>query len=164
MTAQERFTLEGKTRELRKKKVRALRRQGVLPGVIFGKDVEPLHVQVDEHDFELLYRKAHKTSIVTVDVDGKKTDVLIHSIHRDKITGRPLHVEFLKVDLKRQVTVEVPLVFVGVSPAEKSGLGKITHEETSIHLRCAPDRIPESIEVDVSVIKSKHDVIHAADL
>jgi large subunit ribosomal protein L25 len=162
--AQEKFTLEAAGRVLRRKKTGALRRQGIIPGVVHGKDVEPIHVQVDGHDFERLYHKAHKTAIVTLKIDGRDTDVLIHGVHWDKITGKPIHIEFLKVDPKRLVTVEAPLTFVGASPAEKEGRGKITHEETSIHLRCTPDRIPQEIVVDVSTIKDKHDVIHAGDL
>lgn len=164
MAAKEKLTLEVSERILRKKKVGKLRREGIIPGIVHGKDFEPVHVQVDERIFELLYRKAHGTSLVNLKLDGKDILVLVHSVKRDKLNGRPVHIEFLKVDPKRQVTVDVPLVFVGVSPGEKEGKGKVTHEETSIHVRCSPADIPSSIEVDVSVIRDKHDVIHAADL
>ena len=164
MTAKQELTLEISERELRKKKVSKLRRQGVIPGIIHGKDFEPIHVQVDERTFEQLYRKAHGTSLVNLALDGKTIQVLIHAVHRDKLRGDPIHVEFLKVDHNRQVTVNVPLVFVGVSPGEKEGKGKVTHEETSIHLKCSPADIPSEIVVDVSGIIDKHDVIHASDL
>jgi large subunit ribosomal protein L25 len=164
MTAKQKLTLEISERELRKKKVSKLRRQGVIPGIIHGKDFEPIHVQVDERTFEQLYKKAHGTSLVNLALDGKTIQVLIHMVHRDKLRGNPIHVEFLKVEANRQVTVDVPLVFVGVSPGEKEGKGKVTHEETSIHLKCSPADIPSEIVVDVSGIIDKHDVIHASDL
>ena len=164
MTAKQELTLEISERELRKKKVSKLRKQGVIPGIIHGKDFEPIHVQVDERTFEQLYRKAHGTSLVNLALDGKTIQVLIHAVHRDKLRGDAIHVEFLKVDPNRQVTVNVPLVFVGVSPGEKEGKGKVTHEETSIHLKCSPADIPSEIVVDVSGIIDKHDVIHASDL
>lgn len=164
MAGQEKLTLEVSLRSLMKKKVGRLRRQGIVPAVVHGKDFEPIFVQVDEHDFEMLYRKAHTTSIVSLNMGSRAEDVLIHHVTRDKLTGRPVHIEFLKVDPTRVVTVEVPLVFTGTSAAEKEGRGKITHEETSILVRCTPDRIPSAIEVDVSSIKGKHDVIHAGDL
>jgi len=164
MTVKQKLTLDVSERELRKKKVSRLRRQGVIPGIIHGKDFEPIHVQVDDREFELLYRKAHGTSLVSLNLDGKPIQVLIHTIQRDKLRGNALHVEFLKVDLNRQVTVDVPLVFIGVSPGEKEGKGKVTHEETSIHLKCSPMDIPSEIVVDVSSIVDKHDVIHASDL
>jgi large subunit ribosomal protein L25 len=164
MAAKEKLTLEVSERVLRKKKVGKLRREGIIPGIVHGKDFEPIHVQVDERTFELLYRKAHGTSLVNLNIGGKDTQVLIHAVFRDKLKGTPVHIEFLKVDPKRQVTVDVPLVFVGVSPGEKEGKGQVTHEETSIHVKCSPADIPSAIEVDVSAIYDKHDVIHASDL
>jgi large subunit ribosomal protein L25 len=164
MTAKQELTLEISERELRKKKVSKLRREGVIPGIIHGKDFEPIHVQVGERPFEQLYKKAHGTSLVNLDLSGKTIQVLIHAVHRDKLRGNAIHVEFLKVEANRQVTVNVPLVFVGVSPGEKEGKGKVTHEETSIHLKCSPADIPSEIVVDVSVIIDKHNVIHASDL
>ena len=164
MAAKEKLTLEISERELRKKKVSKLRRQGVIPGIIHGKDFDPIHVQVDERTFEQLHRKAHGTSLVNLELSGKTIQVLIHAVHRDKLRGNPIHVEFLKVEANRQVTVDVPLVFIGVSPGEKEGKGKVTHEETSIHLKCSPADIPSEIVVDVSGIIDKHDVIHASDL
>ncbi len=151
MTAKQELTLEISERELRKKKVSKLRREGVIPGIIHGKDFEPIHVQVAERPFEQLYKKAHGTSLVNLDLSGKTIQVLIHAVHRDKLRGNAIHVEFLKVEANRQVTVNVPLVFVGVSPGEKEGKGKVTHEETSIHLKCSPADIPSEIVVDVSV-------------
>jgi large subunit ribosomal protein L25 len=164
MAVKQNLTLEIGERELRKKKVSKLRRQGVIPGIVHGKDFEPIHVQVDERTFEQLYRKAHGTSLVNLELGGKTIQVLIHAVHRDKLRGNPIHIEFLKVDANRQVTVDVPLVFVGVSPGEKEGKGKVTHEETSIHLKCSPADIPSEIVVDISGIVDKHDVIHASDL
>ena len=164
MAAKQKLNLDVSERALRKKNVGKLRRQGVIPGIIHGKDFEPVHVQVDERAFELLYRKAHGTALVNLKLDGKTVQVLIHAVQRDKLRGTALHIEFLKIDPKRQVTVDVPLVFVGVSPGEKEGKGKVAHEETSVHLKCSPADIPSEIEVDVSGIIDKHDVIHASDL
>jgi large subunit ribosomal protein L25 len=164
MTAKQELNLEISERELRKKKVNKLRREGVIPGIIHGKDFEPIHVQVGERPFEQLYRKAHGTSLVNLQLGGKNIQVLIHAVHRNKLRGEAIHVEFLKVEANRQVTVNVPLVFVGVSPGEKEGKGKITHEETSIHLKCSPADIPSEIVVDISGIIDKHNVIHASDL
>lgn len=164
MGTQEKIALELAPRTVHKKKVRALRRQGIIPGVIYGKDVDPKPVQVGKKDIEFVFRKMHGTSIIDAGLEGKTLPVLIHEIQRDTVTGSILHIDFLKVDLKREVTVEVPLAFVGTSPGEKEGKGKVGHEATSIAIKCPPDKIPAEIEVDVSVIKDKHDVIHAADL
>jgi large subunit ribosomal protein L25 len=121
-------------------------------------------IQVVKKDLENAYKKMHGTSIIEAALEGKKIPVLIHEVHRDTIKGEIIHVDFMKVDLSREITVEVPLVFVGMSMAEKEGKGKVGHEATSIFIKCPPASIPAEIEVDVTSIKDKHDVIHASDL
>lgn len=164
MAKKETIALELTPRTLHKKKVRALRREGMIPAVIYGKDVDPKLVQVSKKDIEITYKKMHGTSIISAGLEGKTYPVLIHGVQRDNLTGSILHIDFLSVDPKREVTVEIPLVFVGTSPGEKEGKGKVGHEATSISIKCPPDKIPAEIEVDVSVIVDKHDVIHASDL
>lgn len=164
MGTQETITLALAPRTAQKKKVRALRREGIIPAVLYGKGLESTLIQVGQKDLELAYRKMHGTSIIEATLDGNKIPVLIHEVHRGTTKGEILHVDFLKVDLSREVTVEVPLAFTGVSIAEKDGKGKIGHEATSIIIKCPPASIPAEIEVDVTGIKDKHDVIHASDL
>lgn len=164
MGTQEKITLALAPRTAQKKKVRALRREGIIPAVLYGKGLESTPIQVGQKDLETAYRKMHGASIIEATLDGKSIPVLIHEVHRDTIKGEILHVDFLKVDLSREVTVEVPLVFTGVSIAETEGRGTVGHEATSIAIKCPPASIPAEIEVDVTPIKDKHDVIHASDL
>ncbi|MGI6386584.1 MAG: 50S ribosomal protein L25 [Desulfomonilia bacterium] len=151
-------------RSVHKKKVRALRREGIIPAVVYGRGFETIMVQVSQKDLEKAYKQTLGAAIINAGIEGKKLPVLIHAIQRDNIKGDILHVDFLKVDLRHEVTVDVPLVFVGDSPAEKEGAGKIGREATSISLKCLPTDIPSEIEVDVSGIVDKHDVIRASDL
>ncbi len=164
MGTQDNITLALTPRSVHKKKVRALRREGIIPAVVYGRGFDTTMVQVGQKDFEKAYKKTHGTAIINAGIEGKKLPVLIHAIQRDSINGNILHVDFLKVDLRHEVTVDVPLVFVGDSPAEKEGKGKIGHEATSISLKCPPASIPSEIEVDISSIVDKHDVIHSSDL
>jgi large subunit ribosomal protein L25 len=164
MGTQETVTLELIPRSVHKKKVRALRREGIIPAAVYGKGFDTALVQVGLRDFEKVYRKTHGAAVIDASLEGRKLPVLIHEVQRNAVSGEILHIDFLKVDLRQEVTVEVPLVFVGSSPAEKEGLGKIGHEATSISIRCLPSKIPSEIEVDVSAIVEKHDVIHASDL
>lgn len=164
MGTQDNITLALTPRSVHKKKVRALRREGIIPAVVYGRGFDTTMVQVGQKDFEKAYKKTRGTAIINAGIEGKKLPVLIHAIQRDSINGNILHVDFLKVDLRHEVTVDVPLVFVGDSPAEKEGKGKIGHEATSISLKCPPASIPSEIEVDISSIVDKHDVIHSSDL
>lgn len=164
METKEKITLALDTRTVHKKKVRALRRQGIIPGIIYGKDFDPIPVQVQGKEFENVYKKSHGTSIIDAGIDGKTVHVLVQEIQRNNLSHNILHIDFLKVDLKRDVTVEIPLVFVGESIVEIENRGKIGQETTSISIKCSPKNIPSEIEVDISDIKDKHDVIHASDL
>lgn len=164
MGTKETLKLDLASRSVLKKKVRALRREGIIPGAIYGKDFEPKLVQVKLKDFETVYKKSHGTAIIDAGLDGKTIHVLVQEIQRDNISQNILHIDFHKVDLRRDVSVEIPLVFVGESPAEKEGKGKVGHETTSIHIKCSPKNIPSEIEVDISTLQDKHDVIHASDL
>lgn len=164
MGTQETVTLALTPRSVHKKKVRALRREGIIPAVVYGKGFDTAMVQVGRRDFENACRKTHRAAIIDAGLEGKKLPVLIQAIQRNPLSGDILHIDFLKVDLSQEVTVEVQLVFVGTSPAEKDGLGKIGHEATSISIKCPAAHIPSEIEVDLSAIADKHDVIHASDL
>lgn len=164
MGTQETVTLALTPRSVHKKKVRALRREGIIPAVVYGKGFDTAMVQVGRRDFENAYRKTHGAVIIDAGLEGKKLPVLIQAVQRDSLSGDILHIDFLKVDLRQEVTVEVPLVFTGTSPAEKDGLGKIGHEATSISIKCPAAHIPSEIEVDLSAIVDKHDVIHASNL
>ncbi|HON38306.1 MAG: 50S ribosomal protein L25 [Desulfomonilia bacterium] len=164
MGTQDNITLALTPRSVHKKKVRALRREGIIPAVIYGRGFETTMVQVPRKDFEKAYKQTHGAAIIHAGIGGKKLPVLIHAVQRDSIKGDILHVDFLKVDMRHEVTVDVPLVFVGESPAEKEGAGKVGREATSISLKCLPTDIPSEIVVDVSAIVDKHDVIRAADL
>ncbi|HPW68073.1 MAG: 50S ribosomal protein L25 [Desulfomonilia bacterium] len=164
METQDNISLALTPRSVHKKKVRALRREGIIPAVVYGRGFETIMVQVSQKDLEKAYKQTLGAAIINAGIEGKKLPVLIHAIQRDNIKGDILHVDFLKVDLRHEVTVDVPLVFVGDSPAEKEGAGKIGREATSISLKCLPTDIPSEIEVDVSGIVDKHDVIRASDL
>jgi large subunit ribosomal protein L25 len=156
--------LDVSTRTIYRKKVDKLRNSGIIPGVIFGKGFDSLPVQVNSKDFEKVYKKIHGTSMFELNVDGKPLKALIHSLQRDKISRKVLHIDFLKVDLKERVSVEVPLVMVGHSPLEEAGLGLLSQQTMSLHVKCLPEDIPDEIKVDRSFIQTKEGVIHAADV
>ncbi|MBN1635976.1 MAG: 50S ribosomal protein L25 [Deltaproteobacteria bacterium] len=157
-------TLNISKREVLHKKVSKLRRDGIIPAVVYGKGFDSIPVQIDAREFESVYKHLHTTSIINLKLGSKNIQVLIHSLQKDKIKDRILHVDFMKVVAKEPVTVEVPIVLVGISPVEELGVGKISQETISIHVKCLPADIPEEIEVDISQIQTKDDVIHVSDL
>ena len=112
--------LSSQTRKLFGRKVKNLRKQGIVPANIFGKSIKSKNIQVNQKDFIKAYKEAGETSLIDLSVDEKTSKpVLISSIQTHPVTNQTLHVDFHQVDLKEKVTATVPLEVIGESPAVK---------------------------------------------
>lgn len=151
-------------RALTGKKVSRLRREGVLPGVVFGGHKDSTPVETDMREFERGYRRWGSTTLVTLEglPDGT-VPVLIHDVTRSTLTGRLLHVDFQRVSLTEKVHAEVPLRFVGESPAVKGG-GVLVHARSEVSVEAFPQDIPHSIDVDLSRLVEIDDSLYLRDL
>lgn len=146
------------------KKVSRLRREGVLPGVVFGGHKDSTPVETDMREFERGYRRWGSTTLVTLDglPDGT-VSALIHDVTRSTLTGRLLHVDFQRVSLTEKVHAEVPLHFVGESPAVKGG-GVLVHATSEVNVEAFPQDIPHSIDVDLAKLVEIDDSLYVRDL
>ncbi len=153
-------------REAQGKANKRLRRDGLVPGVVYGKGEDSTNVQVDAKTFETLYRAAGKTSVVKFKLPGanRATSGFIKSVQRHPVSGQPLHVDYYLVNLKVEMEVDIPLVFTGEAPAVEETGGTLLHNVSSIHVKALPTDIPHEINVDVSVLKSLDVAIHVRDL
>src|SRR5215510_3283398 len=112
----DRINLELENRTLVGKKVNRLRREGILPATVYGKGVGPLTVQLNARGFSEAYRRAGKTTLVDLTIPGQKAQsAFIHSLQRHPVTRAILHADFLVVDLRTEITVEVPIHIIGDS-------------------------------------------------
>ena len=148
------------------KENRRLRRDGLVPGVVFGKGIESTPVQVEAKRFETLYRSAGRSSIIKIKVDGAGTgkSAIIKSVQRNPLSGNALHVDFFVVDLKQEIEVEIPLVFSGEAPAIEETGGSLMHALDHVRIKALPDDIPHEISVDVSGLIDLETAIHVRDL
>ncbi|HJP70133.1 MAG TPA: 50S ribosomal protein L25 [Candidatus Limnocylindria bacterium] len=153
-------------REAQGKANKRLRREGLVPGVVYGKGEDSTNVQVEAKTFETLYKAAGRTSVVKFRIPGhnRASSGFIKSVQRHPLTGRALHVDYLLVNLKVEMEVEVPLVFVGEAPAVEETGGTLLHNLSSINVKALPTDIPHQIEVNVSVLTSLDVAIHVRDL
>ena len=164
-TTNARPTLAAAPREILGKHVARLRRDGKLPAVVYGHGVPSSSVTIDAHDFELLRRKAGPNALVDLSVDGKKADpVLIHDVQVHPVTHRPLHVDLFLVQMTVELTVDVPLVATGVSPAIENDGGTLLHAIESVRIRALPDHLPQSIEYSIESLVDFDAAIHVRDL
>lgn len=153
-------------REALGKANKRLRREGLVPGVVYGKGQDSVPVQVEAKTFETLYRSAGRTSVVKFRVPGanRATSGFIKDVQRNPLTGRAIHVDYLLVNLKQEMEVEVPLVFTGEAPAVEETGGTLLHQQSSIRVKALPNDIPHEVEVNVSVLVSLDVAIHVRDL
>jgi large subunit ribosomal protein L25 len=153
-------------REAQGKANKRLRREGIVPGVVYGKGEGSTNVQVDAKTFETLYRAAGRTSVVKFHLPGasRATSGFIKSVQRHPLTRRALHVDYYLVNLNVEMEVDIPLVFVGEAPAVEETGGTLLHNLNAIHVKALPNDIPHEITVDVSTLTSLDVAIHVADL
>jgi large subunit ribosomal protein L25 len=146
------------------KRVSRLRREGVLPGVVFGLHKDSTPVQTDMKEFERGYRRWGNTTLLALaGLPGGEQPALIHDVTRSTLNGQLLHVDFLRVSLTEKVHAEVPVHFVGESPAVKGG-GVLVHAKSEINVEAFPQDIPHAIEVDLSKLLEIDDSIYVRDL
>ena len=160
----ETFSLTATKRQTAKNSARDCRNIRRTPAIIYGNQTKPQTISVDDSELLKLYRKAGKSSLISLDIDGTETKVLIQDFQLHPVQTKITHVDFFAVDLKSKTTVEVPLVFIGESPAVRNFGGIFTKEHENITIRCLPTEIPHDIEVDISTLENINDHLTIADL
>lgn len=156
-------TLHIEKRELRGKQLGKLRKEGKLPGVIYGPKHEAMAITLDKIAFEKVFRGAGESSIITLEGVGESAEVLVHEVAFDAERGGLTHVDFYAIEKGKEITVHVAIEFVGEAPAVKLGgsLTKVLHE---IEVTCKPAALPQHFTVDVSSLDDFEKQIHVKDL
>ncbi len=150
--------------EQRKETLSALRAADKIPAVYYGQGSDAVSVVIDAKEFAKVYKEAGETATLDLMIGAEKIPVIIKDIQRDAIYGNPIHVDFFKVDMKQELEITIPLEFIGIAEAEKNGLGTLVKVLHEVLVKSLPANIPQSIEVDVSVLNTLEDQIKAGDL
>ncbi|QHI68516.1 50S ribosomal protein L25/general stress protein Ctc [Tichowtungia aerotolerans] len=133
---------------------RRMRRDGQIPGVVYGDGGEARPVSLPAHEFEqMLHHHAGEQMMVEIELDGKTESVLLKDVQHDPLSGNVIHVDFLEVALNKKIKVQVPVEPVGEAEGVKSQGGILDHSLYSLDVECLPADILEKIEVDVSALK-----------
>jgi large subunit ribosomal protein L25 len=162
----ERVELKAQSRSLTGKKVEQLRRQNLIPAVVYGPDTPAKSIQIEERALTKALHEAGSTALIDLHIDdkGKPNVVLARDIQRDILTSRFQHVDFYQVRLGEKVRTSPPLEIVGQSPLVKSGAAVLVQILNHIEVECLPTDLISSIPVDISVLKKLDDSITVADL
>lgn len=158
------ISLKAEKRTVTGRKVKNLRREGLLPGNIYGKSEASQALQLNVKDFEKAYKQAGETGLVELSVAGDVKHVLISNIHVNPVTDEFLHVDFRQVSLKEKVLANVPVEIVGEAQAEKDGIGTLVVQLNEVEVEALPLDLPESFNVDVSGLVEVDQAIFVKDL
>lgn len=160
----EQIKLEATPRTILGKANKSHRKDGFLPGNIYGKDFESASVSVNMSDFITTFKQAGETSVVYIQLDGKEIPTLISDIDYHPVTETLLHVDFRKVNLKQKIEAQVPFTFVGESEAVEKKHGVLLTQAEHITVSALPTNIPSEIEIDLSKLVEIGDSLRVSDL
>ncbi|MGH2407987.1 MAG: 50S ribosomal protein L25 [Candidatus Limnocylindrales bacterium] len=157
--------LVAQSRSVQGKAVARLRREGILPAVVYGHGAASESLQLAARDFDDLRRHHGRNTLIDLTVDGGSArPVLVHSIQEHPLKRRPIHVDFYLVKMTEEITVDVPVVAVGSSHAVDKMGGNLLHNVATVKVRALPGDLPQTIEADISVLVDFEAVIHVGDL
>lgn len=158
------YTLTAEKRTLIGRKVKNLRKDGLLPATVYGKKIASVTLSVGADDFAKVYKSAGETGLIDLTIAGSVHPVLIHTVQRDVMTRSPLHVEFLQVDLAEKVKTKVPLAFVGIAPAVAQRLGVLLTVLDEVDVEALPAELPDHIDVDLSSLAAVNQELTISDV
>lgn len=160
--------IDAKKRTVKGKQVGALRRQGLLPGVIYGRigkeQIEPIAIQLDLHNSTQIIKKLTGSSLVTLDVEGEKYPAILREIQKDIIIGTLRHVDFMAVSMSEKLHTAVSIELIGQAPAEINLAAVVVTGISELEISCLPQDLPERIEVDATILTDFNSAIYVKDL
>lgn len=156
--------VEAKERTTVGKKVRAIRRQGLVPGVLYGHGVDGQPIQMNAKEAEQLLSEVSASTLIDLNVDGNQHKVLVRDVQRDVIRRDVMHIDFLKVAMDVIIRTTVPVELVGEAPAARELGGILVTGVTEIEVEALPEDLPDRILVDLEPLKEIDDAIAIEDL
>ena len=155
--------LKVEKRKVLGKQVKKLRRDGIIPANVYGKNIKSESVQVNASELEKVYKETGETGLVDLEFAGKSIPVLIHNVQKN-FRGKVLHTDFFQVNLKEKVKAMVPLEIAGEPKAVTDKIGLLMNILSDVEVEALPEELPEKIDVNVAHLANIDDQITVADL
>ncbi len=159
----EKHQIKADKRTVLGRKVKHLRKEGLLPATVYGHKFESLSIQFKTVELEKIYNEAGESGLVELLIGEEKLPVLFRNPQYSPVWGNILHIDCYKVNLKEKITAFVPIEFIGESQAVKDGnmLVEVTNE---IEVEALPTDLPGNIIVDISILNAVGDTITVGDI
>ena len=160
----EKVVLKATPRSATGRQVRALRRSGLLPAVIYGHNVEPISISLEGREAGRVLGRLSSSSLITIDLEGKEFPSLVRENQQNHIKRTLIHVDFMVVSLTEKIHANVGIVLTGNSPAVKDFNAMLINGLNELEVEAFPQDLPESIIVDISSLVKIGDGIHVRDI
>jgi large subunit ribosomal protein L25 len=159
------LTLSARVRKELGGKTKTLREKGVLPAVLYGPEIKSaLPLELDYKNFEKVYNTAGESSLISLEVEGKKFLVLIHDLKKNPVEEKLIHVDFYQPRLEEEVEVTIPIVFEGEPMAVKELGGTLVKNISELEVRALPQKLPHEIRADIGSLKTFEEHVLVKDL
>lgn len=164
LSSSDKVSLKAELRTVFGKKLNKIRKQGFVPGNIFGPGFKSRSISVVYKELVKIYKAVGETGIIYMDLNKEDIPVLIKSVQRHPLSSLLLHIDFRKIDLSKKIETNVPVKTIGVSEAVSQKAGVLLVQSETLLVEALPEDIPSHIEVDIAVIKEIGQEIKVADL
>src|SRR3989338_5937341 len=155
------YKLEAKQREHSRTSLNKVRQQNLLPAILYGFGVENTTIILHPVEFSKIHAQAGENQIVDLLVDGKQSvSVLIKEVQMNPVRGEAIHADFQAIDTTQPMEVEVPIHYIGESPAVKVGGGSLVKNYDTIGLKAFPKDFLKFVEVSIESLKKISYVLH----
>jgi large subunit ribosomal protein L25 len=152
-------------REILGKQVNALRRQGLVPAVVYGHGRKSQAIQIDARTFDELRRTTARNSLVDLKIGGgRAVPVLLQGVHEHPVKRHPIHVDFFVVKMTEELHVDVPVNYVGESHAVDKMGGTLLHLREHVSVSALPADLPHALDLDITPLQDFDAVLHVRDL
>lgn len=146
------------------RKVNKLRKAGFIPAVIYGHGIKSQPLFVPAKEFIKTYHEAGESTLIALEIEGKKRNALIHDISHNPLTDEIIHIDFYEVRMDEKIKAKVPLVFVGEAPAVKNEGGVLVKNIQEIEVEALPQDLVRQIEFNISKLATFEDHVFIKDL
>ena len=160
----EKFEINAEKRTVTGKKVSVLRREGKLPGVIYGHKVDQVAILMDLKEATKVLNKVTSSTIISINLEGKQLSALVRERQKNYMKNLFIHVDFQAVSLTEKIRTHVNVEFSGIAPAVKDFNGVVVEGLSSVEVEALPTELPERFVIDISVLKNIGDAIYVKDI
>jgi len=160
----EEIVFEVNRREVIGKKVKQLRRDGKLPAVVYGRNIDPISISLEYQEASKILDSINPSALVVLDIEGERHYTLVRDKQRNPVRRSIIHVDFQAVSLTETVRADVTINLIGEAPAIETYLGILVPSLEQLSIECLATNLPESVEVDISGLTEIGDSLLVRDL